>query len=278
MECIWHENKAQMGSAVNLETQPFPLGITPIATFSDCSFLNNTNVDSKRLNKPWPNGIGTLYSDNVPIVFSGNCNFSYNKGTAVTGSATFFILANNSVTRFDANTGNNRGAIALLGNTHIIFTQSTTLWFTNNKARSKGGGVYFVLSNERENISSQKCFVFYNDGSANQCQWNVSMYFENNSDPCNKSIYATAILPCVGENFSGETQVNSASLSSLLNETFHFVNSSVSIRNNTMRDAINIIASEHDPAEVPPGMLHKFKVVSHDELSNTIEPVFIVQT
>ena len=158
VECIWYDNKAQTGSAVNLETQPFPLGVTPNATFSNCSFFSNTNEYTKRLKKPV--GIGALYSDNVPLIFSGNCIFSNNKGTAVTGSATFFILATNSVTRFDMNTGNNGGAIALLESTYLIFNNHTTLWFTNNKAYSKGGAIYFVSSSEKDFISTRKCFVF----------------------------------------------------------------------------------------------------------------------
>ena len=45
-----------------------------------------------------------------------------------------------------------------------------------------------------------------------------------------------------------------------------------------MTDAINITVSEHKPAEVPPGMLYKFKIVSHDELGNVVQPVFFVKT
>ena len=116
-DCTWLKNKARTGSAVNLEAQPFPLGVAPYATFSDCLFLSNTNHYSKNASKPV--GIGALYSDNIPVVFSGDCNFSNNKGTALTGSAAFFILANNSVTTFDKNFGNNGGAIALLENTYL---------------------------------------------------------------------------------------------------------------------------------------------------------------
>ena len=82
-------------------------------------------------------------------------------------------------------------------------------------------------------------------------------------------------------NLPGKTQVNSKSLSSLFNRTFHFVNSSGSTstnRDNIMTDAINITVNEHTPAELPPGMLYKFKIVSHDELGNEVEPVFFVQT
>ena len=199
VECTWYKNKAQTGSAVNLETQPFPLGAAPNVIFSDCCFLNNTKLSNQYTRSNKPDGTGTLYSDNIPVIFYGNCKFSHNNGTALTGSATFFILASNSVTRFDKNVGNNGGAIALLGNTYIILNQNTTVWFTGNKAYSKGGAIYFVSSSERDYISTRKCFIFYAEGNVDQGQWNASVYFQNNTDLHNKSIYATTLLPCVGK-------------------------------------------------------------------------------
>ena len=277
-DCRWLKNKARTGSAVNLEAQPFPLGVTPYTTFNDCSFLNNTNHYWKSSDKPV--GIGALYSDNIPVVFTGDCSFSYNKGTAVTGSATFFILANNSVTTFDRNVGNNGGAIALLGNTYIILDQNTTVWFIENKAYGKGGAIYYVSNSERDFISTQKCFIFYSDRSANHGQWNASVHFQNNTDLLNKSIYATTLLPCVWGNLPGSTRVNSLSLDLLFNQTFHFVNSQrPTIGSNAMTDAINITVNEHStPVEVPPGRLYKFNIISYDELGNIVEPIFFVQT
>ena len=276
-ECIWLRNKARTGSAVNLEAQPFPLGVTPYTTFNDCLFLNNTNHYWKSSDKPV--GIGALYSDNIPVVFTGNCSFSYNKGTAVTGSATFFILANNSVTTFDGNVGNNGGAIALLGSTYIILDHNATVWFTENEAYSKGGAIYYVSSSERDFISTQKCFLFYSDRSASHSQWNATVYFQNNTDPLNKSIYTTTLLPCVWGNLPGSTKVNSLSLDSLFNQTFHFINSDgTTIGSNAMTDAINITVHGHDPVEIPPGRLFKFNITSRDELGNIVEPIFFVKT
>ena len=277
LACIWFRNKARTGSAVNLEAQPFPLGVTPYATFSDCFFLNNTNHYWKSSDKPV--GIGALYSDSIPVVFSKDCNFSYNKGTALTGSATFFILANNSVTKFDKNVGNNGGAIALLGNTYIILDQNTTVWFTENIAYSKGGAIYFISSSERDFISTQKCFIFYSNRSAEQGQWNASVYFQNNSDLLKKSIYATTLLPCVWGNLPGSIKVDSSSLDLLFDQTFHFVSScGPTIGSNAMTDAINITVNEPTPVEIPPGRLYKFNITSRDELGNIVEPIFFVQT
>jgi len=273
--CTWFKNKARTGSAVNLEAQPFPLGVTPTITFSDCLFINNSNHYSEIPNKPV--GIGALYSDNIPVTFSGSCNFSHNKGTALTGSATFFSLATNSVTTFSENIGTNGGAIALLGNTYLILHQNTSLWFINNRAHSKGGAIYFISNSERDFISTQKCFLFYYNRSAEQDQWNTSVYFHNNIDLLNISIFATTLLPCVWGNIPGSTDVQSNSLDTLFNQTFYF-NNNESIGNNSMTDAISIVVNDPTPVEIPPGRLYKLNITSLDELGNEVNPLFFVQT
>ena len=276
-DCVWYKNKARTGSAVNVEAQPFPLGVTPNAAFSGCCFMNNSNHYLHNPDKPV--GIGALYSDNIPVVFVEENCFSCNKGTALTGSATFFILANNSVTRFDKNLGNNGGAIALLENTYLILDPNTTLWFTGNKAYSKGGAIYFVSTSERNFISTQKCFIFYSDRTAKQGNWNVSIHFQSNFDLLNKSIYATTLLPCVWGNIPGSTKVKPSTLDLLFNQTFHFSNSSgPTIGNNSMTDPINITINEPTPVRLPPGRLYPFKITSLDELGNEVNPVFFVHT
>ena len=271
MECTWYKNKAQTGSAVNLASQTIPLGAVPYATFSDSSFLYNTNQYAYRSKQLVHTG--TLYSNNVPVIFAGNCNFSHNKGTALTGSATFFILANNSVTRFDKNVGNSGGAIALLGNTYIILDENTTVWFTGNKAYSKGGAIYFVSSSESDFISTQKCFIFYSDRSAEQ---GISVYFQNNSDLFNKS---TTSLSCVWENLSESINVKSSSPDFLFNQMIHFANSSGSTTiNNSMTDAVRVTINEPTSIELPPDRLYKFNIITLDELGNLAKPAFSVQT
>ena len=284
--CYWLNNEAQTGSAVNLVSQPYPQGVTPHVIFSDCEFSNNINhySDSNNINyysdnSTKPVGIGSLYSDNIPVVLSGSCNFSHNEGTALAGSATYFILANNSVTRFDKNSGNNGGAIALLENTYLVVDPNTKLWFTDNKALSKGGAIYFTCSSERDFISSQKCFIFYSNRSAEQGNWNVSVNFQNNTDMFKKSIYATTLLPCVWENLPGNVEVKLSSVDVLFNQTFHFTNSSGStVGSNSITDAISITVNERIPVQIPPGRLYEFNITSLDELGNEVKPVFFVQT
>ena len=275
--CTWYKNKARTGSAVDLEAHPFPLGITPIVLFNNCSFFNNSNHYSDMSNKPV--GIGALYSDNVPVSFAGSCKFSFNRGSALAGSSTHFILTDDSITIFESNIGTNGGAVALLGNAYLILCHNSTLWFTNNIAHSKGGAIYFVSSSERDFISTQKCFLFYYDTSAEQNQWNTSIHFQNNTDLWNKSIFATTLLPCLWGNLPGSVMINSSIVNTLFNQTFHFANgSNVTTGNISMTDAISINVNEKDPVEIPPGRLYHLNITSLDEMSNEVSPVFFVET
>ena len=275
--CTWYKNKARTGSAVDLEAHPFPLGIAPIVLFNNCSFFNNSNHYSDMSNKPV--GIGALYSDNVPVSFAGSCKFSFNRGSALAGSSTYFILTDDSITIFESNIGTNGGAVALLGNAYLILCHNSNLWFTNNIAHSKGGAIYFVSSSERDFISTQKCFLFYYDTSAEQNQWNTSVHFQNNTDLWNKSIFATTLLPCLWGNLPGSVTINSSIVNTLFNQTFHFANgSNVTTGNISMTDAIRINVNEKDPVEIPPGRLYHLNITSLDEMGNEVNPVFFVET
>ena len=277
INCTWYNNTARTGSAVDFEAHPFPLGIAPIAMLSNCSFLNNSNHYSDKSNKPV--GIGALYSDNLPVTFAGSCKFSSNRGSALAGSSTQFILANDSVIVFESNIGTNGGAIALLGNAYLILYHNTSLWFTDNIARGKGGAIYFVSSSQRNFISTQKCFLFYYDTSAEQKKWNMSVYFHNNIDHWNKSIFATTLLPCLWGNLPGSVTINSSVVNMLFNQTFHFGNGSDATTGNiSMTDSISIHVNENNPVEIPPGRLYQLNITSRDEMGNKVSPVFFVET
>lgn len=277
-DCKWNNNKARTGSAVDLAAHPFPLGIAPVVPFKNCTFLDNSNHYSESIDKPV--GIGTLYSDNIPIDFEGTCKFMNNKGTALAGSASFFSFKNNSMTMFDNNNGSNGGAMALLGNTYLILYHNTTIWFVNNRAASKGGAIYFTSSSEREFISTQKCFLFYYDMNADQAHWKTSLYFKNNTDLSNISIFCTTILPCVWGNIPDSTMIKNSAVTSLFNETFQFNDNPQSlIGNNSMTDAIRIVKfNETYSLAIPPGKMYKLNITLFDEMDNKVYPVLFLQT
>ena len=277
-DCEWNNNKARTGSAIDLAAHPFPVGVAPVIHFKNCTFLNNSNHYSKGTDKPV--GIGALYSDNIPVDFEGTCTFMNNKGTALAGSASFFSFKNDSITTFDKNNGSNGGAMALLGNTYLILYQNTTIWFVNNRAASKGGAIYFTSSSQREFINTQKCFLFYYDMNADQADWKTSLYFENNTDLRNISIFCTSILPCVWGNVPVSTMIKNSAVTSLFNGTFQFNGNPQSlIGNNSMTDAIRIVKfNETHPLAIPPGKMYKLNITLFDEMDNEVYPVLFVQS
>ena len=276
-DCEWIDNKARTGSAVDLAACPLPVGAAPVVMFKNCHFLNNSNHYSDSINKPV--GVGALYSDNIPIDLAGTCKFVNNKGTALAGSASYFNFKNDSTTNFNHNDGSDGGAMALLGNTYLILYQNTTIWFVNNRAASKGGAIYFTSSSEREFINTLKCFLFYYDMNADQADWKTTIYFENNTDLRNISIFCTSILPCVWENVPENTMIKNSAVTSLFNGTFQFNDDPQSlIGNNSMTDAIRIIANEKGPLIIPPGKLYKLNITLFDEMGSKVYPVLFVES
>jgi len=280
INCTWIKNKARTGSAVDLATHPWPfsLGVTPVVMFKDCTFCKNSNQYSN--NKTKPVGIGALYSDSIPVNFTGTCNFMKNQGSAVAGSATYFSFTNDSITKFDHNVGSNGGALALLGNAYLILYNNTTLNFTKNRAFGRGGAIYFVSNSEREFISTQKCFLFYYDINAKQSDWNMSLYFEDNTDIQKKSIFCTTLLPCIWGNLPENTLIENSVVFSLFNQTFHFNDNPHSlIRRNSMTDAIEIFVDKtYHPLVIPPGRLYTLNITLLDEMGNKVHPALFIQT
>ena len=73
-QCSWINNTACTGSGVDLNVHTLPEGHVDPAYFRDCSFIGNTNKYA--LDQPiYQLGIGSLYSDAVPIDFDGRCIF-----------------------------------------------------------------------------------------------------------------------------------------------------------------------------------------------------------
>ena len=279
INCTWIGNTARTGSGIDITAHPFPLGITPVAIIKNCQFTNNSNHYSN--NSKTPVGVGAIYSDNLPINFTGHNMFMNNTGSALAGSTTHFTFSNNSMTTFDHNVGTNGGAIALLGNAFLILGYNANLKFTANQAYSKGGAIYYVSNSERDFISTQKCFLFYYDTSAEQSNWNATIQFEYNYDLQNKSIFSTTLLPCVWGNLPGSSNVDQSIVDSIFKGIFHYNDDPHSqTADNSITDAIYIIFSvnERTPVRIPPGKLYQLNITSLDEVGNKVNPVFFVQT
>ena len=275
-QCQWIENVARTGSGVDLNVHTFPQGIVAPVWFEDCEFVENTNEYAVN-QSIWLLGIGSLYSDAVPVAFNSNCVFKYNVGGALAVTAATLTFHQDSHISFENNTGHHGGGIALLGNAYMLVEENTSLHFYSNHAKAKGGAIYSLAPSERDFISTKKCFVNYVCFNVSPYQWNTSFVFRNNSAMCGDSIFATTLLPCIWDGLPGQTNVNQSSIKQVLywNGTFDYGHSNLTFEVST--EPLDIETTNMEVV-IPPGKLFDLNITPTDDKMSRTTAVFLVQT
>ena len=199
VNCEWISNVARLGSAVDLAVwHAVTVGALVHVKFSDCCFRDNTFMNVAPLSGAV--GVGTFFSDSIPVQFSGIINFEGNNQSALAVSATTVDFLDDSTVDFVGNSGRNGGAIQLLAYASITMHENTRVNFINNSALYQGGAIYVRLVGEHDLLASSNCFIRYKDLQASPWDWNTTFYFEGNNANNFKernSIYSTSVLACV---------------------------------------------------------------------------------
>ena len=131
-DCTFDTNIAQLGSAVSGTLYPiFSEGFAAPLTFQSCLFMSNRIRYERSASdalKSHPYGMGAVYVNEVPAIFSDHVTFTDNHGTALTAigaqvgfSGTYALFSNNS--------GSTGGALALLGASSILTGPNTSMEF-----------------------------------------------------------------------------------------------------------------------------------------------------
>ena len=278
-QCTWTNNTARTGSGVDLNVHTFPEGHVAPVYFRDCFFISNNNeyVPDEPI---YQLGIGSLYSDSIPVDFDGNCAFHYNSASAIAATASTLTFLQNSSLIFSNNTGHHGGAISLLGNAYMLVENNTSLEFYYNRATAKGGAIYYLAPSERDFVSTRKCFVNYKNLSVSPYHWNTSFKFRGNDAPGSSngnSIFVTTLLPCIWEVQPGQTNVNNSLIYEVLywNGTFDYGHSSLLDEIST--EPLNV-KRPHMDVEISPGELYDLKLNPlNDKMDNTTA-LYLVQT
>ena len=210
--CSWFANTARLGSAVDLALwHPIISGSITIPLFNNSIFFNNYYV--QQLNQYM--GIGAVYSDSIPVLFTGETIFSNNSNSALVAVATYLRFDVNSSATFNGNSGRIGAALALLGNAFIVTSDNSELIFVDNLADLKGGAIFGEVVGEHDLLSSRNCFIRYNDVSSTPNEWKSRFYFRNNNvktATLPNAIYATTVITCAWGGAYGssvETNLNS---------------------------------------------------------------------
>ena len=213
-ECHFMNNLGRIGAALDISLwHPSISGKHPRVFIDSCTFEGNN-----AMYQPQPSGligVGAVYVDSLPVMFSGNNSFNSNSGSALAVTGSYITIEPSSNVSFYNNSGRHGGAIALLGNTFILTNEDSVLHFVNNSAYYKGGAIYHYSSGERDLLSSRNCFIRYYDITVHPENWTSSFYFEGNTieymignNKKNNSIYTSTLLPCIWGGAFGNSDYN----------------------------------------------------------------------
>ena len=195
--CHFTQNKAHMGSAVNIMPNIFlrrSTGHTTVPRFKDCRFFGNMVNQSRPQQAQRTAGIGTIYVSLYDITLEGQNCFENNWGSPIY-IVNGIVNAINSNMDFINNTGLNGGAIALIG-VSSFQVGPNRYNFENNTAVYKGGAIYTFMIDNNDFTTSRSCFI---QNQRLHSPWSAVFYFTGNraSDKTlGHSIFATTLIPC----------------------------------------------------------------------------------
>ena len=210
VNCTWESNIARAGSAVDLSVwHPSTHGALVRVVFDSCHFEHNTANYTSQLGVIV--GIGAMYLDSIPILFTESVSFKNNTHSALAAVNTGIYFSQYCVANFIGNTGQRGDALALLGYAFIEVNNDCTLYFINNTAEVKGGAIFGQSIGEHDLISSRNCFIRYADIRRIPEEWNCKFFFEGNyANGRNSSIYATSLLTCLWGTVYGSAETNAS--------------------------------------------------------------------
>ena len=200
-------NRALVGAAVHLEIHPlFVWGIVNFVTIKNSNFHFNT-IEYASNPSNYDTGIGIVYASQVPVLFQDNIHFEDNFGTALALVSTFATAFNSALT-FENNRGDTGGAIAFLGSSYAVVSNTTNMTFERNFAH-KGGAIYNFIITQGNMTASAFCFIQNHDPLADRRHWGAKFTFIDNKSAYRKSnsIFSTSIYPCVDGHIEEGTEI-----------------------------------------------------------------------
>ena len=288
--CIWSQNKARYGSAIDISTHAWATvrsGYLPSPKFKDSVFMENHVVHKRDTNKAfsfYKKGTAAFLATEFTINFFGAVNFTSNNGSALVLVSSVAIFKPNANVVFDNNIGFNGGAIALIGFSVLTLSDNMSFILSNNQAIRCGGAIYSYSIDKHDYVSSQMCF-FHNDKVFKNEMWmNSIVSFVNNSAGtfgtdtfinCGHSICATTILPCF---FACKKSTEEDKVT--LEETFMcFANFTFSGSNSqdgeyeliTSGAQYNMSVDSSEPIKIIPGKEESLPIALFDDLEQRVD-------
>lgn len=212
VNCDWFGNRARSGAAIDLsEWHPIATGTLLQVKFRNIRISHHNRTSNLQTSGSLV-GLGAMYTDGIPMQFSGYMNFHQNDQTALGAVGAEIDVLGDCFTNFTHNHGRNGGAIALFGSAFIRTYNGTHMNFARNSAKLRGGAIFSQSVGEHNLLSSQNCFIRYSDLYATPDKWRAYFNFTDNTAGDNgdtNSIYTTTVIPCLWGGVFGPASVSS---------------------------------------------------------------------
>ena len=196
--CSWRFNRARLGSAVDgIMWNEHGSGALPVVTVANNTIASNTIIYNEE-DRFTIGGVGTIYTDLIPLNLKGNNTFSCNTGSGITAVNAVVSFKMDSYTRFFKNHGLYGGGLSLYGTAKMVLYSGTHIVFDTNSAKLEGGAIFYHIGGPRNLITTQNCFIQYENATTHPKEWNVTIKFHCNYAEMNGlSVLASSLLPCI---------------------------------------------------------------------------------
>lgn len=267
-ESQWISNIANTGSAITLSSwvlASFNSLVIPQPHFTSCTFYNNTKFITELLGKSVHSTGGTFYIESVSVHFK-QINFTNNVGTAVYAINGKVNFEKDSIGVFVSNSGNDGGALSLIGDSVLILAQNVTLNFTGNNATGYGSAIYAFITRQYKDSMFFDCFVRYRNEMVSPNEWNVTIIFRKNSNRIKDTIFSTDINFCkYHKNFL-----------LFCNHQWNFGPNTECKREVKTLPALIQFKSPYDKIATPPGNVTLMNLNATDDNNNTVNSYFVI--
>ena len=196
--CTWSFNQARLGAAVDCITwNEHKSSALQAVTLRDNSFTKNIVWYNKSVVASI-GGSGTVYTDSLPVQLEGTNDFTENIGNAITTVDAAVNFTRNSNTYFSGNHGIKGGGLSIYGKGRMVLGSGSYISFDWNHAFLLGGAIYYHIGGPRNLMTSQSCFIQYEDVTTDPKEWDTQLLFTcNSANMEGMTIYASSLLPCV---------------------------------------------------------------------------------
>ena len=267
--CLFESNSAHIGSAVIISTFPiFTSGVLPQIQIHNSNFSSNHYLYLSEFYPVHAVGIAVLYVSDIPVAFQNYVVFNSNVGSAVTAVGTQLDFTDTTA-YFSNNTGNNGGAIALLGAAFILIGPNTSMTFLSNSATRYGGAIFNRYISVERLMSTADCFIRYSEPLIEPDNWLAHFNFSGNMAHIRGcSIFTSSVVPCTWK---------------LGNSAFRWKNWNYDNNNTKCKLDIPEISTEpkifnssksnssiSDPIEISPGSIFRIPMGAYDDLGNDV--------